>query len=690
MEQTRRKKKKRKGMAVLIISTIIIVLAAASCIFLYFYLNRPVTRPEDTVSKYFEYLSQGNYDGMYYLLDSQSQTNISREDFVTRNQAIYEGIGAENIEVTLQETESGDDQVRFQFNMNTSAGEMAFTNTAHLTYESGQWLIDWDDSLIFPELTSEDKVRVETISAERGSIYDRNGNLLAGQGTNYSVGIEPGKFSDTDMETLAELLEIETEEIENDLSASWVTDDTFVPIKEYTSDELSDDLREDLLAIDGVMINETESRVYPYGEATSHLIGYVQNVNAEDLEEHEGEGYTETSVIGRSGLESLYEDRLRGSDGCQIYIVDSSGKQKTMLAVDAVEDGEDITLTIDIDLQQALYETYKDDNSASVAMNPLTGEVLALVSTPTYNSNDFVVGMSQETWDALNNDENNPMYNRFRAALVPGSTFKPIIAAIGLTSGSFTADEDFGYSGLSWQPDDSWGSYRVTTLHTYSGDANVRNALVYSDNIYFAKAALRIGADTLMTSLDGLGFNETMPFDIVMTDSQYANADSGIDDEIQLADSGYGQGEVLVNPLHLASIYSAFLNNGSMIMPYLEYTEDIQPQMWKTNVFSSEAAETVKEDLVQVIEDASGTGHNAYTEGVTLAGKTGTAEIKDSSDDETGTELGWFVTFPTEADSSDSWMIVTMVEDVHDRGQSTYVVNKTKEIIDSTILGQNP
>ena len=424
---------------------------------------------------------------MYYLLDSQSQTNISREDFVTRNQAIYEGIGAENIEVTLQETESGDDQVRFQFNMNTSAGEMAFTNTAHLTYESGQWLIDWDDSLIFPELTSEDKVRVETISAERGSIYDRNGNLLAGQGTNYSVGIEPGKFSDTDMETLAEVLEIETEEIENDLSASWVTDDTFVPIKEYTSDELSDDLREDLLAIDGVMINETESRVYPYGEATSHLIGYVQNVNAEDLEEHEGEGYTETSVIGRSGLESLYEDRLRGSDGCQIYIVDSSGKQKTMLAVDAVEDGEDITLTIDIDLQQALYETYKDDNSASVAMNPLTGEVLALVSTPTYNSNDFVVGMSQETWDALNNDENNPMYNRFRAALVPGSTFKPIIAAIGLTSGSFTADEDFGYSGLSWQPDDSWGSYKVTTLHTYSGDANVRNALVYSDNIYLQR-----------------------------------------------------------------------------------------------------------------------------------------------------------------------------------------------------------
>ena len=388
-------------------------------------------------------------------------------------------------------------------------------------------------------------------------------------------------------------------------------------------------------------------------------------------------------MIGKSGLEKLYEDRLHGTDGCEIYIVDSAGNHKTMLAVTPVQNGEDIWLTIDMNIQQAYYEQYKEDKSASVVINPITGEVLALVSTPSFDSNDFITGLSQEAWDALNNDEAKPMYNRFRASFVPGSSFKPVVGALGMTSGSFTADEDFGTSGLAWQKDESWGSYAVTTLHAYSGAANLRNALVYSDNIYFAKAALRMGADTLMQGLDSLGFNEAMPFELGMTASQYANEGSVIDDEIQLADSGYGQGQVLVNPLHMASIYSAFLNGGNMIAPYLEYKEDAAPSVWKEGVFSAEAAEIVKQDLVQVIEDDGGTGHGAYTEGQSLAGKTGTAEIKGSQDDTTGTELGWFVVFPTDADTGEAWLSVTMAEDVAGRGQSAYVVNKTKALIDT-------
>ena len=197
---------------------------------------------------------------------------------------------------------------------------------------------------------------------------------------------------------------------------------------------------------------------------------------------------------------------------------------------------------------------------------------------------------------------------------------------------------------------------------------------------------MKIGADTLMSELDKLGFNETIPFEIGMTASQYANNEGKIEGEIQLADSGYGQGQILVNPLHLASMYSAFVNSGSMIKPYLEYKEDVKPEMWKTDVFTADAAETVKQDMVQVIEDAGGTGHGAYTAGVTLAGKTGTAEIKASQDDTTGTELGWFTVFPTEADAQNSWLTVTMVEDVGESG-STYVVNKAKKIID-VILGE--
>ena len=293
-------------------------------------------------------------------------------------------------------------------------------------------------------------------------------------------------------------------------------------------------------------------REYPLGEAAAHLVGYVQSVTAEDLEEHAGEGYTANSVIGRSGMEGLFESELKGQNGCRIYIVNSEGKEKEELACILVQHGQDIQLTIDADLQVSLYEQFKEDKSCSVAMNPYTGEVLALVSTPSYDNNDFIMGLSSEQWTALNEDENKPMYNRFRQVWCPGSTFKPITAAVGLESGAIDPMEDYGNVGLSWQKDASWGSYHVTTLHAYE-PVILENALIYSDNIYFAKAALKIGSEEMESSLTGLGFNEELPFEIKMAESQYSNTE-GIETEIQLADSGYGQGQVLVNPLHMACI----------------------------------------------------------------------------------------------------------------------------------------
>ncbi len=212
-----------------------------------------------------------------------------------------------------------------------------------------------------------------------------------------------------------------------------------------------------LLEISGVMLSDEEIRTYPLGEAASHLIGYVQNVTAEDLKDHPKEGYSTNSVIGKSGLEALYETELKGRDGCKIYIVDSEGDEKAVVAETIKEDGADIRLTIDSDLQKALYEQFQNDRGCSVAMNPYTGEVMALVSTPSYDNNDFILGMEAEEWTALNGDENRPLYNRFRQVWCPGSTFKPIIAAIGLKTGMIDPDEDFGNEGLSWQKDSSWG-----------------------------------------------------------------------------------------------------------------------------------------------------------------------------------------------------------------------------------------
>lgn len=539
---------------------------------------------------------------------------------------------------------------------------------------------------------------METLDAKRGSIYDRNGILLAGEGVVSSVGLVPGKMSEdpsADLEKLAELLDTTVESIQNRLSASWVQEDSFVPIREIKKSGLDmevlgkaelnepseDSLEGQLLAIPGVMITDASERVYPLGEAAAHLVGYVQNITAEELEEHEGEGYTANSVIGKSGAESLYEEELRGSAGCQIMMVDEEGQQKELILRKEAVDGTDITLTVDADLQQRLYEQYQTDKSVSVAMNPKTGEVLALVSTPSYDNNLFVLGMSENTWNSLNEDENQPMLNRFRATFVPGSSFKPVVAGIGLSTGTLDPDEDFGAVGTSWQKDASWGNYYVTTLHG-TDPSNLENAMILSDNIYFARAALKIGQDTLTEQLDRLGFNERVPFDIWTTESTYSN-EEGEWSEIQLADSGYGQGQLLVNPLHLAAIYTAFVNEGNMIQPYLRMTETAEPTVWVEQAFTAEAAEIVKNDMIQVVENPEGTAHACQMDGNTLAGKTGTAEIKDSQEDTTGTELGWLGILTPDAGEQDAFLLLTMTEDVKDRGGSGYVVSKTAELLSS-------
>ena len=209
-----------------------------------------------------------------------------------------------------------------------------------------------------------------------------------------------------------------------------------MPLKTVLKSETT--LKQALLEIKGIKIIDTEERIYPLGEASSHLLGYVQGISAEELEKKKDEGYTSSSLIGKSGLERTYENRLRAINGKEIYIVDENNdKVKTLAKVD-LKNGEDIKLTIDSNIQQKLYEKFKQDKSASVAINPKTGEVLAAVSTPTFDSNDFSLGMTNSKWNELTQSENKPLYNRFLASYAPGSSFKPITGAIGLNTNAFT------------------------------------------------------------------------------------------------------------------------------------------------------------------------------------------------------------------------------------------------------------
>ncbi|RHT40107.1 penicillin-binding transpeptidase domain-containing protein [Clostridium sp. AM30-24] len=684
---------KRKKSRLLWIAIAVIGMAAitvAVCVAGMFKKEEVWKTPEELLVEYMNHIPAQEYEQMYAILHIEASGNVSQEDFIKRNSAIYEGIEIQNMAVEIIVYDEEQLTVTYQTSFDTVAGEISFENEAFFLEGEDGYKLVWDNSLIFPNLASTDKVRVSTTQANRGEILDRNGRVLAGKGTASSVGIVPGKLENREeaIAKIAELLETTPEVIEKKLSAQWVKDDSFVPIKtiprveeiellkvEPDEDVLKEKERhESLLAIPGVMISDVEVREYPLGEAAAHLVGYVQSVTAEDLEEHAGEGYTANSVIGRSGMEGLFEKELKGQNGCRIYIVNSEGKEKEELACILVQHGQDIKLTIDASLQIALYEQFQEDKSCSVAMNPYTGEVLALVSTPSYDNNDFIMGLSSEQWIALNDDEDKPMYNRFRQVWCPGSTFKPVTAAVGLESGAIDPNEDYGNVGLSWQKDASWGSYYVTTLHAYE-PVILENALIYSDNIYFAKAALKIGSEEMESSLTGLGFNEELPFEIKMAESQYSNSE-GIETEIQLADSGYGQGQVLVNPLHMACIYSAFCNEGNVIKPYLVYKNEIAAEYWIPGAFSNETASRVLEGTKKVVNDSNGTGYAAHRDDILLAGKTGTAEIKASKDDTSGTELGWFAIFTAEDTVERPILIISMVEDVKGRGGSGYVVKK--------------
>ncbi len=676
----------KKRITIIAIVVALVVVIVSAIIYLNYQINK--SRPDDVFNSYISYLQNGEYEQMYELLTDEAKSEYSQDVFVSRNKNIYNGIEAENITVENLSVEenNGTAKIGYTMSMDTMAGKISFSNEINLLKDQeNQYKIDWSSKMIYPDLDDTERVRVGTTTAKRGNIYDRNGVLLAGEGTVSSVGLVPGKMnenSEEDIKKLSELLEISEDRINSLLGASYVQDDTFVAITNVAKENY--DLKEQLLEIPGVKITDATARVYPYGEEIAHLIGYVQNITAEELEENSDKGYTANSVIGKTGLERVYEDRLRGYDGSEIYITDSQGNRNQTIAKIDVQNGEDIKLTIDVSIQSYVYEEFKNDKSAVVIMNPKTGEILALCSTPSYDTNDFILGISSSKWESLQNDANNPLYNRYQASYAPGSSFKPVIGAIGLTTGKIDKDEDFGTSGTAWQKDSSWGTYNVTTLATYSGKANLLNALIYSDNIYFAKAALKIGSDTLSSELNRIGFNKQIDFAQAMTASTFAN-NSTFESEIQLADTGYGQGKVLTNPVHMASIYSAFVNNGNMIKPYIEYAEMPKSEVYIQNAFSSDAANTIKEDLIQVVENPNGTAHEAQISGVTLAGKTGTAEIKESQDDETGTELGWFNAFIADENSSKQYLIISMVEDVKGRGGSHYLLPKVKSIFQKII-----
>lgn len=588
-------------------------------------------RPETVAEQFFALWAEQDYQAMYELLSSSSWETYTEDYFVERYTNISRGIGLQGVklgEIERTASEAGRVELSLDVRLETSTvGSIPLHYRVEMSCEKrgAPWLLHWHPGLIFPDLSGDRRVDLKEELPRRGSIIDRNGKVLAGPGSFKEVGAVPGRYQDEAAFAagLEKVLGLSKEAIINKLNQPWVREGLYVPLTVLGPEQES--LVERLLQIPGVMIDEVERRIYPAGAAAAHLTGYLGEITAAELEERKAEGYAAGELIGKSGLEAALERRLAGSKGYTLRILEDDGSEAALVARRERADGEDIKLTIDLELQKFAAEALGSKKGAVVVLDPKSGELLVLYSNPGFDPNRFTAGMTGAEWQELQEHPGNPFLNRALSGIYPpGSVFKPFTAAAAIAERAIDPAARVEITGEEWQPSAAWGDYHVKRVHPELKSVDLYEAMKYSDNIYFARAGLALGEKKFLEYGERFGFGEEISFPLPVARSRLAR--EGIKSEIQLADSSYGQGEVMITPLQLALFYSAFAAGGTIPQPQL--FRAAEPAPWKENILDPAVVETVHRSLVETLHGADAPGAAGIVPGFTVAGKTGTAEVE--------------------------------------------------------------
>lgn len=585
----------------------------------------------------FSLVKNGQWSVLQSWLTFDTQDKIDPTHIRERQERIYERLGVDGVDlIDVQKIERASDEriaiydVTMVFVTKYGRIERPFTVTFLKNSSLDRWELDWTPSLIFPGLTDDNDLIVERSSGERGQIYDRNGKPLAQLGERYTVGAVAGSYDTNSNAAVADLLGIEVDQIERIMSQSWIGTGMFVPLMSTLS--LSPSQLERLPNY-GLTARRSTSRIYPEGEILAHYIGYIGEVTSEEIAD--GDGYYEAGdLIGKRGLELLYEKRLRPKHGVTVYL---SGTEREVLYHEDGGNGEDIYLTIDASLQRTLYELLAEDEGQATVIAPETGDLLALVSVPSFDPNLFVQGIPQATYQALLDDPLTPMLNRFQLRYAPGSTAKILTFLAGYNLGVISDDTIKTITEKTWQPGPSWGGYEVTRLIDYLEPQDPKHAIQISDNIFFAQVAVEAGKEAFMEQWASFGVGENMPCDYPFYRSQVSNDDT-FDNEVLLADAAYGQGQFQITVTQLAEIYGGVIN-GNIYAPRMETT--VAPTIWKADI----ASEATRESLIEAMRLSIETTHvnTVEREYAMLTGKSGTVEMAfDSLSGKAGID-SWFL-----------------------------------------------
>ncbi|HHJ3830623.1 TPA: penicillin-binding transpeptidase domain-containing protein [Enterococcus faecium] len=649
-----------------IAGAVILIAAAGGGYFYYqhYQETQAVEAGEKTVEQFVQALNKGDYNKAAEMTSKKAanKSALSEKEILDQYQNIYGAADVKGLQISNLKVDKKDDSTysfSYKAKMNTSLGELKdLSYKGTLDRNDGQTTINWQPNLVFPEMEGNDKVSLTTQEAARGNIIDRNGEPLATTGKLKQLGVVPSKLGDggektANIKAIASSFDLTEDAINQAISQSWVQPDYFVPLK------IIDGATPELPA--GATIQEVDGRYYPLGEAAAQLIGYVGDITAEDIDKNPE--LSSNGKIGRSGLEMAFDKDLRGTTGEKLSITDEDGVEKKVLIEHEVQNGKDIKLTIDAKAQKTAFDSLGGKAGSTVATTPKTGDLLALASSPSYDPNKMTNGISQEDYKAYEENPEHPFISRFATGYAPGSTFKIITAAIGLDNGTIDPNEVLTINGLKWQKDSSWGSFKTTRVSSDVSQVDLKTALIYSDNIYAAQETLKMGEKKFRTGLDKFIFGEDLDLPISMNPAQISNEDS-FNSDILLADTGYGQGELLITPIQQAAMYSVFTNNGTLVYPKLIADKETKD---KKNVISETAVQTIVPDLREVVQDVNGTAHSLSALGIPLAAKTGTAEIKEKQDVK-GQENSFLFAFNLD---NQGYMMVSMLENKDDDDSAT-------------------
>ena len=566
--------------------------------------------------------------------------------------------------------------------------------------------------------SDKNRIQVQPLAPPRGLIFDRNGLLLADNRPSSALGIVVERVEDLEamMQRVRGIVNLSEEQVEQfyqRVKRSRRPGEPVVLAENLSNADIAA-LAVDRHYLDGVKVITRLQRYYPQAGIAAHAVGSVRRMTEEDLRQVDPSRYRATQFVGKRGVEAYYESDLHGRPGFQQVETDAHGRVTRIIDIDPPSVGRNITLYLDAQLQRAAVNALGERRGAIVALDPKTGGVLALVSKPSYDPNQFVVGMSDSEFRALSESVYLPLFNRAtNGQYAPGSTFKPVVGLAGIASGAMQWDtkiEDRGsfrltggereYRDWSWTVDDSGGQ----------GIVDLRKAIYRSSNVYFYDVASRLDIDYLARFAGEFGFGQNLAVDIrdasrgLVPDPEWKLGAKGEKwyqgDSVNL---GIGQGDLLVTPLQIATYAAMIANRGRVVRPRMVMSGDDKSTASFAPLPSEQTSDLSAEDWQQIVaamEDVVHLGGQGFrgngtawayigqSIGYRMAGKSGTAQVVEirqgeEYDEEDLSEFrrkhAWFMAFAPVEDPQIA--LAVLVE--NGGGGSSVAAPVAKEVIDA-------